>query len=368
MGKTLAVAMGSLTFDNPFVLGSGPPGTNANVICKAFAAGWGGVVAKTTCLSDSHVVNVVPRYGKMRSPSGDVVGFENIELISDRPFEHWEDDFKRVKKEYPHKMLIASIMERYEKPRWQEVARRCAQAGVDALELNFSCPHGHPEQGMGAAMGICHKRVGEVTSWVTEAVPLPVWAKMTPNITHIDEPARAAWESGAQGISAINTILSIIGIDLATLRPLPTVEGYSVPGGYSAQAIKPIGLKHVRDIAVALPEATISGMGGVCNAHDAIEYLLLGARTVQVCTGAMLQGVQLIDVLTAGLHKFMVDHKFSRVDEIVGKSLPYFTTHHDLVERQAAKKAVKKAARAGHDTVWADGDLQTTTARMTSNE
>lgn len=368
MPVNLRCTVNGMELDNPFVLGSGPPGTNARVICKAFAAGWGAVVAKTTALTDTEVINVMPRYGKLRSDKGDVIGFQNIELISDRHFEDWEADFRAIKKEYPRKILIGSIMESFEKARWQEVARRSAAAGVDALELNFSCPHGHPERGMGAAMGQDPARVKEVTKWVTEAVNIPVWAKMTPNITDICVPAKAARDGGAVGIAAINTILAVIGIDLKTLRPMPTVEGHSVPGGYSALAVKPIALRMVRELAMALPDISVSGIGGVSSGTDAIEFMLLGAKTVQVCTGAMLQGPEMINDLTSAMAKFMTDHKFAAVSDFVGKSLPYFTTHHHLVELQADSKALKNAARAGRDAAWGEKEMQEQTARMTSNE
>jgi dihydroorotate dehydrogenase len=191
---------------------------------------------------------------------------------------------------------------------------------------------------------------------------------MTPNITDIAIPARAAAEGGAVGISAINTILSIIGIDLKTLRPMPTVEGHSVPGGYSALAVKPIALRMVRELAVGLPALSVSGIGGVMTSRDAIEFLLLGATTVQVCTGAMLQGPEMIKELCEGLSKFLTDHKAESVGAMVGKSLPFFTTHHHLVELQAGTKALKNAARASRDLAWGEGKMQDVTARMTSNE
>ncbi len=366
--QSLATEVNGLKFPNPFLLGSGPPGTNARVIAKAFAAGWGGAVAKTAALSDTEVVNVMPRYGKLRSAKGDVIGFQNIELISDRPFEDWEKDFRDLKKEYPDRVLIASIMECYDRARWQELARRCAAAGVDGLELNFSCPHGHPETGMGAAMGQDPKRVREVTSWVVEAVKIPVWAKMTPNITDITAPGKAAQEGGAVGVTAINTILSIIGIDLETLRPMPTVEGHSTPGGYSALAVKPIGLRMVKELAEAMPGFAISGVGGITNSRDAIEYLLVGASTLQVCTGVMLYGIEMIEELTSGLEKFITDKKLGSVHEVVGKSLPYFTSHHHLVELQATRQAAKKQARASRDLTWGETRMQDQTAKMTSNE
>ncbi len=364
----LAITVNGLRFPNPFVIGSGPPSTNATIINKAFAAGWGGVVAKTTSLTDTVVVNVQPRYGKLRSTNGDNVGFQNIELISDRPFEDWEDDFKRVKDAWPDRILIGSIMECYNKDRWQELASRCLAAGCDSLELNFSCPHGHPETGMGAAMGQNPAMVEEVTRWVVEAAGgKPVWAKMTPNITDIRVPSRAAKAGGADGVSAINTILSTIGIDLKTLRPTPTVEGHSTFGGYSYLAIKPIALRMVAEIALDQPGFTISGIGGVTSAADAIEHMLVGATTVQSCTGPMLQGFDMVAELIRGTESFLEMHNFDSVADIIGKSLPYFTTHHHLVELQAEKKARKTAELANRDNNWGKGDVRQETADLISN-
>jgi len=368
MSSKLATTVNGLKFKNPFVIGSGPPSTNAKIMNKAFAAGWGGVVAKTTALTDTEVINVQPRYGKLRSKARENVGFQNIELISDAPFEKWEDWFKEVKDTHPEGVLIGSIMESFVKGRWQEVAARSVAAGCDALELNFSCPHGHPESGMGAAMGQDPAQVEEVTRWVREAVDVPVWAKMTPNITDITAPARAALAGGADGVSAINTILACIGINLKTLRPLPTVEGHSTFGGYSYTAVKPIALRMVAQIAQGVPGLTISGMGGVTCANDAIEHMLVGASTVQSCTGPMLQGMRMVTELCEGVEAFMEQHGFETLDEIVGKSLPYFTTHHHLVEMQQEKRLRKEAEKRFRDSQWGDGDFTRETAKLVSNE
>jgi dihydroorotate dehydrogenase subfamily 1 len=364
----LSITVNGMKLDNPFVIGSGPPSTNAKVIAKAFDAGWGGVVAKTAALSDTEVINVTPRYGKLKSKNGDVIGFQNIELISDRPFEDWEADFKYVKKHYPNKILIGSIMESYEEKRWVEIAKRVAACGVDALEINFSCPHGHPERGMGAAMGQDPQRVETVTRWVVDAVKIPVWAKMTPNITDITSPAKAAKKGGAHGVSAINTILAIIGIDLKTLKPQPTVEGESVPGGYSALAVKPIALRMVQELAKGIPDFPISAIGGVTNSTDAIEHMLVGGTTVQSCTGPMLYGIEMVEELKAGLTKFLTDHKFERASDIIGKSLPYFSTHHHLVELQEARRRDKAQARASKDLSWGEKNITAATSELTSNE
>src|SRR6478735_1611290 len=280
----LSITVNGIKFPNPFLLGSGPPGTNARVLAKAYDAGWGGAVAKTVSLESSKVVNVVPRYGKLRSrENNEVIGFQNIELISDRPIEVWLEEFKQVKKEYPRNVLIASIMEEYSKERWQELTKLVQDTGVDAFELNFSCPHGMTERRMGSEMGEHPDLCEEVTSWVTEVSNIPVWAKMTPNITNIKEPSLAAVRGGAVGISAINTILSVIGVDLNTLRPMPTVEGHTVPGGYSCQAVRPIALRMVSQLGLGLPkEVSISGIGGVEQSHAAIEFLLLTSSAAQI--------------------------------------------------------------------------------------
>src|SRR5918999_1797817 len=364
----LSITVNGIKFPNPFLLGSGPPGTNARVLAKAFDAGWGGAVAKTVSLESSKVVNVDPLYGKLRSRNnGEVIGFENIELTSDRPIDVWLEEFRQVKKDYPNNILIASIMEEYTKERWQELTKRVQDTGVDAFELNFSCPHGMTERKMGSEMGEHPDLTEEVTSWVTEVSNIPVWAKMTPNITNIKEPSLAAVRGGAVGVSAINTILSVIGVDLETLRPMPTVEGYTVPGGYSSQAVRPIALRMVSQLALALPEGvSISGIGGIENSHDALEFMLLGASTVQLCTGVMLHGVKIIDELKGGLEQFMTDKGFSSVEEIVGKSLGYFSTHMDLVERMRQAKR-HKAGESSRDNDWAEKSITEKTAELTSN-
>jgi len=353
----LSITVDGIRFPNPFLLASGPPGTNGKVIQRSFELGWGGIVCKTISLENQKVTNVVPRYGKLCAEPGSkqVIGFQNIELISDRPLDVWLDELRQCKENYPDNVLVASIMEECAKDRWVELTERVQETGVDAFELNFSCPHGLPERQMGAAMGQNPDIVEEVTGWVTSVSKVPVWAKMTPNITDITVPSKAALRGGADGIAAINTILGIVGINLDTLRPMPTVEGYSEPGGFSGRAVRPLALRQVMEIARACPEASVSGMGGVMDADDAIMFLLVGASTVQVCTGAMLQGYEMITKLNDGLAAFMEKKGFSSVSEIVGQSLPYFTTHADLVERQRAAKRAK-AGEANRDGMW-KGDI-----------
>jgi dihydropyrimidine dehydrogenase (NADP+)/dihydropyrimidine dehydrogenase (NAD+) subunit PreA len=358
---TLATTVDGLKLKNPFVIGSGPPGTNLNVIGRAFKEGWGAVIAKTVSLDASKVINVSPRYAKLMANDGqEVVGWENIELISDRPFKIWIEEFKKCKDLYPDGVLIASIMEEYRKDSWVEIVERCQEAGVDGFELNFSCPHGLPERKMGAAMGQDCDILHEVCGWVMGAAKKPVWAKMTPNITHIEDPSRAALKAGCQGVSAINTIRCVMGINLETLRPEPSVEGYSTPGGYSSKAVRPIALRMVMEIALLIQKEfsgrSLSGIGGIETGNDAAQFVLAGADTLQVCTGVMKFGYECVKPLCEELLAFMAKHKFETLADFKGKSLPFFTTHADLVLRQADRKAAQKAAAAQKKVVSADGE------------
>ena len=346
---TLATTVDGLKLPNPFVIGSGPPGTNLNVITRAFREGWGAVIAKTISLDASKVINVTPRYAKLHAADGkDIVGWENIELISDRKFDIWLDEFKKCKDQYPDGVLIASIMEEYNRDAWIEIVERCQDAGVDAFELNFSCPHGLPERKMGAAMGENPEILGEVSEWVMAAAKKPVWAKMTPNVTHIEDPSRSALRAGCQGVSAINTIRSVMSVNLETLRPEPSVEGYTTPGGYSCKAVRPIALRMVMEIATMIrrefPGRSLSAIGGIETGGDAAQFILLGADTAQVCTGVMKHGYEMVKRMQDELLAFMEKHKFETLADFKGKSLDYFTTHAELVRMQKERKDKQKAA------------------------
>lgn len=356
--RDLSIEVNGITFPNPFLVGSGPPGTNARVIQKAFDAGWGGAVAKTISLESEKVKNVSPRYGKLKaSGSGEVIGFENIELISDRPTDAWLRDFKEVKRTHPDHVLIASIMEENRREAWQTLTRKVQDCGVDGLEMNLSCPHGMTERKMGQEVGQHPEMIAEVTGWVMEAASVPVWVKMTPNITDIVPPSRAAVRAGAHGISAINTILSIIGVDLETLEPQPSVEGRTVAGGYSCQAVRPIALRMIMELGRALPkEVSLCGIGGIERARDAIEFMLLGASTVQVCTAVMLKGLGIVEEMKQGLSDFLTRKGFERVADAVGKSVEHLSTHGDLVVRQKQAKRAR-AGQSGRDDEWGKGDI-----------
>ena len=360
---TLETTVNGLKLPNPFVIGSGPPGTNANVICKALEEGWGAVICKTVSLDAGKVVNVQPRYARLRSrESGEIYGWENIELISDRSFETWIDEFKQVKDKYPEGILIASIMEEYNRDAWHEIVERCQDAGCDSFELNMSCPHGLPERKMGAAMGENPDILSEVCGWVMEVAKKPVWAKMTPNVTHIEDPTRASLRAGCDGIAAINTIRSVLGVDLDTLRPEPTVEGYTTPGGYSCQAVMPIALRMCMEIAKVIqnefPGKTLSGIGGIETGNDAAQFILLGCDTVQVCTGVMKFGYPIIREMKEQLLAFMEKHKFEKLSDFKGHSVQYFTTHADLVARQAQARAAKKAEHDRKKGIRSDAEWE----------
>jgi dihydroorotate dehydrogenase subfamily 1 len=345
----LSITVDGLKLPNPFVVASGPPGTNANVIGKAYDEGWGAVICKTISLDAAKVVNVEPRYARLRAAgSKEIIGWENIELISDRPFATWIQEFKQIKDRYPNRVLIASIMEEYRKDAWVEIIERCQEAGVDALECNFSCPHGLPERRMGSAMGENPEILEEVCRWVMSAAKVPVWAKMTPNVTHIEDPSRATLRAGCQGISAINTIRSVIGVNLETLRPEPSVEGFTTPGGYSSKAVMPVALRMCMEIAQVIRSEfsgrSLSGIGGIESGRDAAQFILLGCDTVQVCTYVMKVGYRCVRTMCDELAAFMEQHKFRTLADFKGHSLQYFTTHYDLVRRQAEARAARSAA------------------------
>jgi dihydroorotate dehydrogenase subfamily 1 len=345
----LSITVDGLKLPNPFVVASGPPGTNANVIGKAFDEGWGAVICKTISLDATKVVNVEPRYARLRAAgSKEIIGWENIELISDRPFATWIQEIKQIKDKYPKGVLIASIMEEFRKDAWVEIIERCQEAGVDGLECNFSCPHGLPERRMGSAMGESPEILEDVCRWVMSAAKVPVWAKMTPNVTHIEDPSRAALRAGCQGISAINTIRSVMGVNLETLRPEPSVEGFTTPGGYSGKAVMPVALRMCMEIAQVIrsefPGRSLSGMGGIESGRDAAQFILLGCDTVQVCTYVMKVGYRCVRTMCDELAVFMDQHKFASLADFKGHSLQYFTTHQDLVRRQAEARAARSAA------------------------
>ena len=307
---------------NPFWLASAPPTNSGDQIMRAFDHGWGGAVWKTL---GQPIQNVSSRFGAINYNDTRAVGFNNIELITDRPLESNFREIYEVKKRYPDHAVIVSLMVET-KQEWQDIIKRSIDAGADGLELNFGCPHGMCERGMGSAVGQEPAVNEEITSWAREYSTVPVLVKLTPNVGDILPHGLAAQRGGAHGVSLINTIKSIIGVDLETLVPRPVVGGQSTNGGYCGTAVKPIALHMVgqlgRSVDFQLP---ISGIGGVNDWRDAAEFILLGSTSVQVCTAVMLKGFRIVEDMIEGLSDYMDRKGFSTIDDMVGRSLPGYS-------------------------------------------
>ncbi|MFD1343881.1 NAD-dependent dihydropyrimidine dehydrogenase subunit PreA [Litorisediminicola beolgyonensis] len=313
---------------NPFWLASAPPTDKEYNVRRAFEAGWGGVVWKTLGSEGPPVVNVNgPRYGAIYGADRRLLGLNNIELITDRPLETNLEEMARVKADYPDRALIASIMVPCEEEAWKAILPRVAETNADGIELNFGCPHGMSERGMGSAVGQVPEYIAMVTRWCKQYYDRPVIVKLTPNITDIRKPAEAARNGGADAVSLINTINSITSVDLDLMAPQPTIDGKGSHGGYCGPAVKPIALSMVSEIARA--EATrglpISGIGGVTTWRDAAEFLSLGAHNVQVCTAAMTYGFRIVEEMARGLSAWMDEKGYRSVSEIVGRAVPNVT-------------------------------------------
>ncbi len=321
---------GGIRCPNPFWLASGPPANCGEQVMRAFDAGWGGAVWKT--LGDP-IVNVSSRYSSVDWNGQRMMGLNNIELITDRPLAVNLREIAEVKKRYPRHAVIASLMVDSKREAWHTIVRQSEDAGADGLELNFGCPHGMSERGMGSAVGQVPEYAQMITAWVKEVARTPVLVKLTPNISDIRTVARAGKRGGADGFSAINTINSITGIDLDTLTPRPDVGGYSAHGGYCGPAVKPIALHMVQQIrGDAESNLPVSGIGGISGWRDAAEFILLGCATVQVCTAAMHFGFRIVEDMIDGLSNWMDEKGFHTIDDFLGLSLPKITEwkHLDL--------------------------------------
>jgi dihydropyrimidine dehydrogenase (NAD+) subunit PreA len=323
----LSVNFAGIKSPNPFWLASAPPTNSGYQIMKAFDAGWGGAVWKTLGVP---VVNVSSRYGGLNYRDSRMMGFSNIELITDRTLRDNLKEIEEVKKYFPDHAVIASLMVET-REEWHRIVKDAENAGADGLELNFGCPHGMCERGMGSAVGQEPEVLKLIVQWVMEVATKPVIVKLTPNISDITDPAIAAVQGGANAISLINTIQSIIGVDIDNFVPYPYVDGKSTNGGYCGPAVKPIALNMLKNCAqhpeVKIP---ISGIGGVENWRDAVEFILLGASTVQVCTAVMHYGFGIIREMIPGLESYMTEKGFNTIDEMVGKALPNTLTWENL--------------------------------------
>lgn len=312
---------------NPFWLASAPPTDKEYNVVRAFQAGWGGVVWKTLGLDGPPIVNVSgPRYGAIWGADRRLLGLNNIELITDRPLQVNLDEIKRVKRAWPDRALVISLMVPCDEDSWQSILKRIEDTGADGVELNFGCPHGMAERGMGSAVGQVPEYIEMVTRWVKKHSRMPCIVKLTPNIADIRRPAEAAKRGGADAVSLINTINSITSVDLDGFAPEPTIDGKGTHGGYCGPAVKPIALNMVAEIA-RNPETRglpISGIGGVTTWRDAAEFMALGAGNVQVCTAAMTYGFKIVQEMISGLSQYL-DDKGMALSDLVGRAVPNVT-------------------------------------------
>ncbi len=334
---SLETAVGPLALKNPFILSSGPPTAFAEQIRRAFRLGWAGAVIKTIVPDTMGIRDVSPRLAAWKDERSGLLGFENIELLSRKDEAYWTREIAAIKEEFPDRVLIASIMGSPDRAEWQDLTCSVQDAGADAIELNVSCPHGMPERGVGAAIGQHADLVGEVTRAVRQVAAVPLIVKLTPNVADIVPVAQAAVDAGADILSAINTVQCLMGIDLETLEPRPSVAGFSTYGGYSGPAVKPIGLRIVSQIAREVP-VPVMGIGGVSHWQDAAEYIAVGASAVQVCTAVMWEGAGIVREMTAGLSEYLARKSFPGVGDLRGRALSRIGTHASLsrLERRFA--------------------------------
>ena len=314
--------------ENPFFLASSAICTNYEMVARAFEAGWGGVFFKTICKQDINEVS--PRFDAVREGSS-FAGFRNMEQLSENPYEVDFDILRRLKQNYPSKIVVASIMGEYEEE-WIELAKMAEDAGCDAVELNFSCPQMRLA-GMGSDVGQDPELVTFYTAYVKRSVKIPVIPKMTPNITQINQPAMGAFFAGADAISAINTIKSV------TMTPEAAVSEKKTLSGYSGRSVKPIALRYILEMArnpiingerANARGVEFSGIGGIETWRDALEFIQLGCRNVQICTAVMQYGYRIIDDLIEGMQTYMQERGIERLDELVGEQLPSFVLPSDL--------------------------------------
>ena len=330
---------------NPFWLASAPPTDKSYNVRRAFDAGWGGVVWKTVGEEGPPIVNVNgQRYGAIWGADRRLLGLNNLELITDRPLEINLQEMKEVKRDYPDRALIASLMVPCVEEAWKKILPLVEETGADGVELNFGCPHGMSERGMGAAVGQVPEYIEMVTRWVKQYTRMPCIVKLTPNITDILKPAEAALSGGADAVSLINTISSITSVNLDLFAPEPTIGTKGTHGGYCGPAVKPIALNMIADIARS-PNTSglpISGIGGVTTWRDAAEFMVMGAGNVQVCTAAMTYGFKIVEEMISGLSDWMDEKQITSTSDIVGKAIPNYTDWQYLNLNYVAKAKINQ--------------------------
>lgn len=317
--------------ENPFLLSSSVVCSTYDMCARAFEAGWAGASFKTICNIDIHEAS--PRFSAIHGSSGEIIGFKNIEQLSDHSVAENMEIFRRLKKDYPSKAIVGSIMGQNEEE-WEDLARQCQENGADVVELNFSCPN-MMEEGLGSDIGQVPEYVEQFTAAARRGCSIPILAKLTPNVMSMVPAARAASRGGANGISAINTIKSITGVNLNTLVPAPSVHGHSAVGGYSGNAVKPIALRFISELAKdpELAGMHLSGMGGIETWRDGAEFLLLGAGSLQITTAVMQYGYRIIEDLKAGLNYYLAETGCAGVRDLIGNSTDSVSETTDDLER-----------------------------------
>ncbi len=323
-----------IDFENPFILASAPPTARVESLEKAFEMGWGGAVLKTITPDDLEMEEASPRYAVLQAQNR-LIGFQNIELLSHQTVQYWCDGIKQLKHKHPSKVVIASIMAPVIKNAWQDLVTTLNNTPADGFELNFSCPHGMPEKGIGMAIGTDAAISAQITRWVKEVAQKPVFVKLSPNVTDIATITRAVEEAKADGLAAINTVQGFMGLDLNTLQPQLNVNGKTTYGGCSGTTVKPIGLRCVAQMrqTSALP---ILGMGGISTWEDAAQYIAAGADAVQICTEVMLSGYKIIGSLRKGLENYLEEKGFAHISALKNKAVKLLCSHEELPKKTRA--------------------------------
>jgi dihydropyrimidine dehydrogenase (NAD+) subunit PreA len=342
----LSCTFAGIKSPNPFWLASAPPTDKEYNVVRAFEAGWGGVVWKTLGEAGPPIVNVNgPRYAALYSQDRRLIGFNNIELITDRPLEVNLAEIARVKRNWPDRAVVVSIMVPCEENAWKAILPMVEDTGCDGVELNFGCPHGMSERGMGSAVGQVPEYIEMVTRWCKAYTRLPVIVKLTPNVADIKPPALAAHRGGADAVSLINTVNSVMGVDLDALLIYPHTGRTGSHGGYCGPAVKPISLAMVAEIARAPATAglPISGIGGIETWKDAAEFIALGAGNVQVCTAAMTYGFKIVEDLCSGLSEYMDRKGFANIEAFRGRAVPSIVDWNALDLNRVEKARIDQA-------------------------